>query len=230
MMVVLYSTVHQQTERNRRYTTNAEMPASSRRTRKQVSNQAFLYISAYYLVNLFPTIQLIIKSITGGGYFAIYFLNGFFFPMQGIFNAIIYLRPRYLRYKQEQPSASFSSLLGQTLGKPLGGMSCCGGVTVPDSVRSSVRNFNARWSTRGGMGSTIAVTSRSTRVPERFADDYKLGTMYEADDDVANKPPKEFDEEKDMAADDDVANKPPKEFDAEKDVAADDFKEHGGGS
>ena len=97
MMGMLYWTVHQQTQANKRYahdggTASGETPGS--KNKQRVAKQAFLYIFSYYLMNLFPTIQLIIKSITGGGYFAIYFLNGFFFPMQGFFNLIVFVHRR----------------------------------------------------------------------------------------------------------------------------------------
>lgn len=62
MMAVLYWTIHQQMAANRRYNVpGAAVSESERKTKKEVASQAFLYISVYYLVNLFPTIQLIIK-------------------------------------------------------------------------------------------------------------------------------------------------------------------------
>ena len=103
MMLLLYWTVHQQSRAMRRY---AGAGTNNDKRKRQVAEQAFLYIAAYYLMSLFPTLQVIIRSITGGGYFVVFIGNGFCFPLQGFFNLFIYLRPRYLQFKKNSPEAT----------------------------------------------------------------------------------------------------------------------------
>lgn len=187
MMTLLYWTLHKTAKANQRY---ASAPSSASTNKSEVAKQAFLYIFAYFLVNLFPTIQLIVKSATGGGYFVIYLLNGFFFPMQGMFNALIYLRPRYLRYKKRHPEASRSALVRMTItNKPIVSNnrrsfavwdslfprlgSTAGRDSTPEAADSSVGALAT--STAGGGG-------QPTMTTEMKSDDYKLGTMYDACD------------------------------------------------
>jgi len=45
--------------------------------------------------------------------FAVIALFAIFFPLQGFFNALVYFRPRYLRYRQENPEVNMCSLLSE---------------------------------------------------------------------------------------------------------------------
>lgn len=52
----------------------------------------------------------IFQTVQGKTYYPLLVLMAIFFPLQGFFNAIIYLRPRYLKHKQANPNRSFLSI------------------------------------------------------------------------------------------------------------------------
>ena len=121
---------------------------------------------------------------------------------------MIYLRPRYLQYKKQKPNASVCTLAMSTLGKPIGETGragCC------SSMTNNFRSFRSARSTVGESLAPQAVNrfgSVASSSPGRVVDDYKLGTMYEADDDVAAEPSPE---EGKASADDFVDEPSPEE-------------------
>jgi hypothetical protein len=69
----------------------------------QFATQAMLYCCAFFITWLFPTIGLIIGLATNGPIPpTVLLLSDLFTPLQGFWNAFIYLRPRYLRYRRRQ--------------------------------------------------------------------------------------------------------------------------------
>mmetsp|Transcript_26905 Transcript_26905/g.58834 ORF Transcript_26905/g.58834 Transcript_26905/m.58834 type:complete len:456 (+) Transcript_26905:511-1878(+) len=79
--------------------------AAAGRSRK-VANQAMLFVGALYLTWIFTTLTRIFQIVQGKTYYGLLVLMAIFFPLQGFFNAIIYLRPRYLKQKQANPDRS----------------------------------------------------------------------------------------------------------------------------
>ncbi|KAL3815478.1 hypothetical protein ACHAXA_000715 [Cyclostephanos tholiformis] len=67
------------------------------RKSRQVAKQALLFVGALYLTWIFTTISRIYNILTGKQSFLLQVLMAIFFPLQGFFNCLIYLRPRYLR-------------------------------------------------------------------------------------------------------------------------------------
>eukprot|EP00580_Thalassiosira_gravida_P020530 CAMPEP_0201679794 /NCGR_PEP_ID=MMETSP0494-20130426/49319_1 /ASSEMBLY_ACC=CAM_ASM_000839 /TAXON_ID=420259 /ORGANISM="Thalassiosira gravida, Strain GMp14c1" /LENGTH=447 /DNA_ID=CAMNT_0048163387 /DNA_START=131 /DNA_END=1474 /DNA_ORIENTATION=+ len=82
---------------------------------KKVAIQAGLFVGALYLTWIFTTITRIYQITTGNGNFVLLLLMAIFFPLQGFFNCIIYLRPRYLRTKSRNRDAPMRRLLYLTL-------------------------------------------------------------------------------------------------------------------
>ena len=82
-----------------------------RRRSRRVANQAFLYVGAYYLTFLFGTVsrsmQLAGKAVPE----AIFICFVVFYPLQGTFNALIYMMPRYVKWRQKNPTAPASQFL-----------------------------------------------------------------------------------------------------------------------
>jgi hypothetical protein len=84
--------------------------ASSRRQRSKRNSlrqrfamQALLYCVAFALSYLFGTINVInVEWGNGIAYIPILFLQVMLLPLQGVWNALIYIRPRYLRYRDKQ--------------------------------------------------------------------------------------------------------------------------------
>ncbi|KAL7519445.1 hypothetical protein ACHAWF_000241, partial [Thalassiosira exigua] len=73
---------------------------------KKVAIQAGLFVGALYLTWVFTTITRIYQITTGKNSFVLLVLMATFFPLQGFFNCLVYLRPRYLRCRSRNPDAS----------------------------------------------------------------------------------------------------------------------------
>jgi len=67
---------------------------------KKIAVQGLLYVGAFYITWLFPTITRITQLAFNKNYFAIQFLDTFLIPLQGFFNFLIYSRPTYLKYRR----------------------------------------------------------------------------------------------------------------------------------
>lgn len=68
----------------------------------KVATQAFLYNFFFFITWIFPMVTFAVSVSTGSLYFPLLTLATIFTPMQGFFDAIIYLRPRYLKYRRRQ--------------------------------------------------------------------------------------------------------------------------------
>lgn len=81
-----------------------EKTKRSKRSRK-VAIQSFLYIAAYLAcwiwgVVFFTLSAVYPDSIQSGRYYWMQVLDAIFFPLQGAFNCVFYLRPRYLQWRR----------------------------------------------------------------------------------------------------------------------------------
>ena len=73
------------------------------RLRREFATQALLYCIAFTITWAFATVAIIFVEWTDLPiYMPIVFLNAILAPLQGFWNAFIYLRPRYLRYRRKQ--------------------------------------------------------------------------------------------------------------------------------
>ncbi|KAL7552653.1 hypothetical protein ACHAWF_017409 [Thalassiosira exigua] len=98
MMVAMYRSVR---ERERRSQQSRVSASYSRR----VMTQALLYVLAYFITWIFPAVTWLSQALGGKTYTPILMLQAFIVPLQGFFNAFIYLRPRYLRNRRTMPDA-----------------------------------------------------------------------------------------------------------------------------
>jgi hypothetical protein len=55
--------------------------------------EAFMYVGAFFLTWIFGTITRMIQAINGKTHYPLVVLMAFFFPLQGFFNFLIYMRP-----------------------------------------------------------------------------------------------------------------------------------------
>ena len=69
---------------------------------RRVATQAILYQFSFFITWIFPMVQFVVSFQTGDLYFPILVLTVIFTPLQGFGDALIYFRPRYLRYRQQQ--------------------------------------------------------------------------------------------------------------------------------
>lgn len=132
-MIFIYRTVRRYEKASDQYHRHSLQQRS--RQSRQVAQQALLYVFAYGITWLFPFVSLGLKLrasrimfvqtllssplfallqitwttqlIANVSYTPILFLQAFFVPLQGFFNVLIYLRPRFIHYRQEHPSLSF---------------------------------------------------------------------------------------------------------------------------
>jgi hypothetical protein len=93
---------HNNNNHNNHNNASAAKVATARTKRRAASKsqkiavQGLLYVGAFYVTWLFPTISRITELTAGRNYFPIQFLDTFLLPLQGFFNFFIYIRPRYL--------------------------------------------------------------------------------------------------------------------------------------
>lgn len=72
---------------------------------KQVLKQAFFYLMAFYFSWLAATLTRLIQTINGKSYFPLILLFAITAPLQGGFNYVVYIRPRYLKYRKDNPGS-----------------------------------------------------------------------------------------------------------------------------
>lgn len=72
---------------------------------KRVATQAFLYIFFFFATWIFPMIQFVVANNTGNLLFPLLVLTTILNPSQGAYDALIYLRPRYLQYRAHVTSS-----------------------------------------------------------------------------------------------------------------------------
>lgn len=78
---------------------------------RKAANQALVYVLAYFFPFLFPTIHYAIKSMLGKRSFTTWLLMAIFMPLQGLLNAIVFIRPRFIALRQRHPDLSFIKTL-----------------------------------------------------------------------------------------------------------------------
>lgn len=86
---------------------------SSPRKSREIARQAMFYVGSFYLTFLFPSWTRFDQMLYGSSPFAVIALFSIIFPMQGFFNACVYFRPRYLRYRKLNPDVNICSLLSK---------------------------------------------------------------------------------------------------------------------
>jgi hypothetical protein len=65
-----------------------------------------LYLCAFYVTWLFPTIKRLME-LGNKNSFVVQFLDSTLLPLQGLFNFIIYMRPRLLAYRRVNKDIGF---------------------------------------------------------------------------------------------------------------------------
>lgn len=75
---------------------------------RRIADQAIFYSGSFFITWLFPTWARIYEMVNPGKNipFAIEILFTILTPIQGLFNVLVYFRPKYLRYKHDHPDFS----------------------------------------------------------------------------------------------------------------------------
>jgi len=77
------------------------------RKMKDLALQCFFYIGAFFLTYIWSLLYRIIKSSMGNDIFVLALCGNIFFPLQGIMNCGIYLRPDVVKLKRINPDCSY---------------------------------------------------------------------------------------------------------------------------
>jgi len=100
--------------KERRLSTISINSTSSRRSRlykkatrsRQIAIQGMLYVCAFYITWLFPTIQRLME-LANKKSFVVQFFDSTLLPLQGLFNFIIFIRPRLVAYRKANKKVGF---------------------------------------------------------------------------------------------------------------------------
>ena len=136
---LIYSKVRTTTGRTLRFARNGRCHRADR----EVAAQSTLYVMACILTLIWPAILRTLESIgvqreDESDVLVLLLLGQLFYPFQGFWNCLIYVRPRYLRWRRRAPEQSRWWCFQQALhleayvhGTKIGG------TTVPEGVPSS---------------------------------------------------------------------------------------------
>jgi hypothetical protein len=111
-MSILYYTAWAQAHKMKKYASGG---ALAERNRQQVLRLSTYYILSYFITYVFPTI---VRGLQWAGVvprFWLYALVVIFSPMQGVWNAIVFLLPRYRANRKKHPDWKFGKSVKETL-------------------------------------------------------------------------------------------------------------------
>mmetsp|Transcript_6128 Transcript_6128/g.11622 ORF Transcript_6128/g.11622 Transcript_6128/m.11622 type:complete len:551 (+) Transcript_6128:489-2141(+) len=103
-------------------------PSSNRlKHSRKVANQGMLYVLAFLLTWFWGTVTRILDLAKNRTYFPIVVLHVFFLPCQGFFNALVYLRPRYVRYVKDHPDRTATAIMRRNFRRTVSSLWSIGG-------------------------------------------------------------------------------------------------------
>jgi len=121
--LIVYWTVRKQETRNERYHSFCQDEERPRRKlSRQAAIQGVLYVFPFYITWIPWTIcffSIFYGNLTPNGVFAAWLCMVITGPLQGFFNLLVYIAPRYLKYRKDRPESSFLQVIGQTLRRTL---------------------------------------------------------------------------------------------------------------
>lgn len=109
-MIVIYVHVRKQeaaAAKWRHGQSQAQQYANSRK----VAMQGISFSASFIVTWIFPTLTRLMQAINGVTYYPLVVLFAIFLPLQGFFNAGCFLRPKYLKYRKDNPHASIAMLV-----------------------------------------------------------------------------------------------------------------------
>ena len=74
---------------------------------RQIAVQGMLYVCAFYITWLFPTIQRIMELSGSDQYFVVQLFDTILLPLQGLLNFTIYIRPKFMALRKNSPDSGF---------------------------------------------------------------------------------------------------------------------------
>merc|ERR1712176_745672 len=85
-------------------------------TSQKVSEQALFYVGSMFFTWVFPSSARFSQMINGSSPFALLALTTISAPLQGALNSLVYFKPRYERYRQNNPNLTIGEFLSRHLG------------------------------------------------------------------------------------------------------------------
>jgi len=74
---------------------------------RQIAIQGILYVVAFYITWFFPTLQRITELAVSKNFYVLQFFDTFLLPLQGFLNFGIYIRPRLMKFRKDNPELGF---------------------------------------------------------------------------------------------------------------------------
>ena len=111
-MYLVYRSVLTTEKKMDRFTEGTGYSQRHRKHSKKVANQGYWYCGAFYLTWLFPTITRLTQLIAGTTPYPLILVTAMFVPIQGFFNAIVYIHPRYKEIRLYLPATSSETSSG----------------------------------------------------------------------------------------------------------------------
>ncbi len=108
LMYWVYAHVRNQEKRMEKYASNSLVEDSRKQMtqHKRVKNQASMYVGAFLITWFFPTLFQLVIVIAGKFPFPLLLLTATFVPIQGFLNLVVFLRPKFMRYKNANPGVN----------------------------------------------------------------------------------------------------------------------------
>ncbi|KAL9188985.1 hypothetical protein ACHAXT_011475 [Thalassiosira profunda] len=121
IMLKVYCGVRKTERRNSLYASASGDAKAQMKHSRRVAKQGLWYLLPFYATWIFPVATEITEMVTGNYYDPMVVLVSFFLPFQGALNFMVYMRPRFLKYRRDNPEWSLPMLVYRTLKKSL----CC---------------------------------------------------------------------------------------------------------
>lgn len=109
-MWLTYRAVRTQEGRTQRYSYHRDTASQkSLKMSRRLAQQSYLYVGALYLTNIPLIITRVTQFITGVTYYEMMLCIAILVPMQGFWNVLAYLRPRYLAARRKRRTTGIST-------------------------------------------------------------------------------------------------------------------------
>jgi hypothetical protein len=108
IMYKVYLTFRKLETTNARYATALSSDGGKRAASRarQVGTQGICYVGAMYITFFFPTINRSLEQFAGITSFPVEFLHSMTIPSQGFWNFLVYIRPRFIKYRSDHPGVT----------------------------------------------------------------------------------------------------------------------------
>ena len=164
IMMVVYCSVRKTEQKIQKYASASTDRTSQMKHSKKVAKQGLWYLLPFYATWVFPVATEITEMVTAKYYDPMVVLVSFFLPFQGALNFIIYMRPRYLKYRNKHPEWSIWHIIWRTVKKSF----CCVKGDDEDNFKTEAQTsqgFLSKLSSAvGGRSSTVDDEGRRSSI------------------------------------------------------------------